>query len=118
MTQVPRWSHESLDRLPHTTARIESVTSESGATILGLQFPDQAAVELQVDELPDEHAARRELGPDVRPMSVLVTTGVGRELSFSVLASTSTGPIRVPVEARTALWLLGSGTHGVVRADH
>ena len=114
MTHVPRWATDSLDRLPHRTGRIESVEPEDGSTILRLLFPAGAVVELRVDALPDPRAAERELGVDQHPIAVLTTTD-GSDLAFSVLVSTREGPTRLPLAAAAALWLLRSGTHGVVR---
>lgn len=115
VTRVPRWASDSLHRLPHGTGRISSVEPEDGGTILGLEFPDHATVELRVDALPDRRLAGEDLGGGEHALAVLVTTATRSELGFSVLASTRQGPTRVAVTPETALWLLRSGRHGVVR---
>jgi hypothetical protein len=112
---VPRWASESLGRLSKSTARIAALESEDGATILGLEFPDRTTAELRVDALPASRASDRELGEGAHPIAVLATMGGASEPAFSVLASTRRGPVRVSVGAATALWLLQTGIHGVVR---
>jgi hypothetical protein len=105
----------SLGELARGTARVAVAVVRPGETLLYLGYPGGRRVTVTVPGEPQQSGAGAGWTATMRPVAVRMTTGQAT-LDCSVLATTPSGPTRVPITVDEALRLCASGVHTVLYA--